>query len=145
MIFIKKYIIIYIENKKKGKKEIKNLNILIIIFTIFITSIVTVFVLSLFFSHKVTEMQRKITKLKEDLSKEKKKNRIWRGSYKSLTFKTNDSTSLNEQFAIENLFLNIKKFLIDNQKIKIRTKEILNENQSLSTLYIAEISSKDLG
>lgn len=120
------------------------MNILIIIFTIFITSIVTVFVLSLFFSHKVTEMQRKITKLKEDLSEEKKKNRIWRGSYKSLTFKTNDSTSLNEQFAIENLFLNIKKFLIDNQKIKIRTKEILNENQSFSTLYIAEISSKDL-
>ena len=76
MIFYKKYIIIYIENKKKGKKEIKNLNILIIIFTIFITSIITVFVLSLFFSHQVTEMQRKITKLKEDLSEEKKKNRI---------------------------------------------------------------------
>ena len=89
-------------------------------------------------------MQREIDKLEKELSEEKRQNRTWRGTYKSLTFKTNNSTSLNEQFAIDNLFLNIKKFLIGNQKIKIRTKEILNENRSHSTLYIAEISSKDL-
>lgn len=117
---------------------------IIIILTIFITSLIAVFILSLFFSHRVTKMQREIGKLEKELSEEKRQSRIWRGTYKSLAFKTNSSTSLNEQFAIDNLFLNIRKFLIDNQKIKIRTKEILNENQSLSILYIAEISSKDL-